>query len=30
MAENKAESKLSHQFAAYSEWRKALVDTICD
>lgn len=21
---------LAHQFAAYSEWRKALVDTICD
>ncbi|MGZ8258387.1 MAG: dynamin family protein, partial [Methylotenera sp.] len=25
-----AENKLAHQFAAYSEWRKALVDTICD
>ena len=25
-----AENKLAHQFAAYTEWRKALVDTICD
>src|ERR1051325_11550597 len=25
-----AENKLAQQFAAYSEWRKALVDTICD
>ena len=25
-----AENKLAHQFAAYSEWRKALVDSICD
>src|SRR5690606_25096218 len=25
-----AENKLAHQFAAYAEWRKALVDTICD
>lgn len=25
-----AENKLIHQFAAYAEWRKALVDTICD
>ncbi|CAG0955822.1 Bacterial dynamin-like protein [Methylophilaceae bacterium] len=24
------ENKLAHQFAAYSEWRKGLVDTICD
>jgi hypothetical protein len=25
-----ADNKLAHQFAAYSEWRKALVDSICD
>ena len=25
-----AESKLTHQFAVYAEWRKGLVDTICD
>ena len=25
-----AQNKLAHQFAAYTEWRKALVDTICD
>jgi len=25
-----AKNKLAHQFAAYTEWRKALVDTICD
>ena len=25
-----AENKLAHQFAAYTEWRKALVETICD
>jgi hypothetical protein len=25
-----AENKLADQFAAYSSWRKALVDTICD
>jgi len=25
-----AENKLAYQFAAYSEWRKALVDSICD
>lgn len=25
-----AENKLAHQFAAYSEWRKGLVDSICD
>ena len=25
-----AENKLAHQFAAYTEWRQALVDTICD
>lgn len=25
-----AENKLAHQFAAYAEWRKALIDTICD
>jgi hypothetical protein len=25
-----ADNKLAHQFAAYAEWRKALVDTICD
>jgi hypothetical protein len=25
-----AENKLANQFAAYTEWRKALVDTICD
>ena len=25
-----AENKLAHQFAAYSEWRKSLVDSICD
>lgn len=24
------ENKLAHQFAAYTEWRKGLVDTICD
>lgn len=27
---NEQPNKLAHQFAAYSEWRKALVDTICD
>lgn len=25
-----AKNKLAHQLAAYTEWRKALVDTICD
>ena len=25
-----AENKLAYQFAAYSQWRKALVDSICD
>ena len=30
MAQEISNSKLAHQFAAYSEWRKALVDTICD
>lgn len=25
-----AENKLAYQFAAYTEWRKALVDSICD
>ena len=30
MAQEQSNSKLAHQFAAYSEWRKALVDTICD
>jgi hypothetical protein len=25
-----AENKLAHQFAAYAEWRRSLVDTICD
>jgi hypothetical protein len=30
MAQEKSNNKLAHQFAAYSEWRKALVDTICD
>ncbi len=25
-----AQNKLAHQFAAYTEWRKALIDTICD
>jgi hypothetical protein len=25
-----AENKLAHQFAEYSQWRKALVDSICD
>ncbi len=25
-----AENKLAHQFAAYSDWRKSLVDSICD
>ena len=25
-----AENKLAHRFTAYSEWRKALVDSICD
>ncbi len=25
-----AENKLAHQFAAYTEWRQAFVDTICD
>jgi Dynamin family len=25
-----AENKLAHHFAAYAEWRKALVDSICD
>ena len=24
------ENKLADQFAAYSTWRKALIDTICD
>ncbi|BCM24476.1 dynamin family protein [Methyloradius palustris] len=24
------ENKLAHQFAAYTDWRKALVETICD
>jgi len=27
---NMADNKLAQQFAVYSEWRKALVDTICD
>ncbi|MDP1657823.1 MAG: dynamin family protein, partial [Methylotenera sp.] len=30
MAQEKSNSKLAHQFAAYTEWRKALVDTISD
>ncbi|OIQ86334.1 bacterial dynamin-like protein [mine drainage metagenome] len=30
MAHETSNNKLAHQFAAYSEWRKALVDTICD
>lgn len=30
MAHEHSNNKLAHQFAAYSEWRKALVDTICD
>lgn len=30
MAQEKSNSKLAHQFAAYTQWRKALVDTICD
>lgn len=30
MAQEITNSKLAHQFAAYSEWRKSLVDTICD
>ena len=30
MAYEQPNSKLAHQFAVYSEWRKALVDTICD
>ena len=30
MAEEKSNSKLANQFAAYTEWRKALVDTISD
>jgi|GEM_PF-5783558 hypothetical protein len=25
-----AENKLASQFSAYAEWRKALVDSICD
>lgn len=30
MAQEKSNSKLAHQFAAYTQWRKALVETICD
>ncbi|MDZ4210273.1 MAG: dynamin family protein, partial [Methylotenera sp.] len=30
MAQEKSNSKLAHQFAAYTQWRKALVDTISD
>lgn len=30
MSNTKSNSKLAYQFEAYSEWRKALVDTICD
>ncbi len=30
MSENMSENKLAQQFEVYSEWRKALVDTICD
>ncbi|MDI1310474.1 MAG: dynamin family protein [Methylotenera sp.] len=30
MAEEKSNSKLANQFAAYTEWRKALVDTVSD
>jgi hypothetical protein len=30
MAQEKSNSKLANQFAAYTEWRKALVDTISD
>lgn len=30
MSEKEANGKLAHQFAAYTQWRKALVDTICD
>ncbi|MES2013818.1 MAG: dynamin family protein [Pseudomonadota bacterium] len=30
MAHEHPNNKLAHQFASYSEWRKALVDTICD
>lgn len=30
MAQEQSNSKLAHQFAAYTQWRKALVDTISD
>jgi hypothetical protein len=30
MVQEKSNSKLAHQFAAYTEWRKALVETIGD
>lgn len=30
MTQEKSNSKLAHQFAAYSEWRKSLVNTIFD
>jgi len=30
MAQEKTDSKLANQFAAYTNWRKALVDTISD
>lgn len=30
MAEENSNSKLANQFAAYTEWRKALVDTVSD
>lgn len=30
MSQNESNGKLAHQFAAYTQWRKALVDTICD
>ncbi|MEO7344233.1 MAG: dynamin family protein, partial [Methylotenera sp.] len=30
MSNTKSSNKLAYQFEAYSEWRKALVDTICD
>lgn len=30
MSQKKTSSKLAHQFATYTQWRRALVDTICD
>ncbi|MDP3087019.1 MAG: dynamin family protein [Methylotenera sp.] len=30
MSQKESSGKLAHQFAAYTQWRKALVDTICD